>query len=78
MNRAQHSTNNAVLGAPNGVAIDHCGALPITRVEVDGMPMVISYWQPDYAELQRLINGKAVMLWVWGTTHAPVAMGVDT
>lgn len=73
----QHPSNNSVLGAPPGVSIEDCRALPITRGLVDGKPVCISYWKPTDAEIELILRGKCVALWVWGMTHAPVAVGVD-
>lgn len=45
MNRVQHSSNNAVLGAPAGWDQSElpCNALPITRTHVGDLPAVLSY-----------------------------------
>ena len=78
MDRHQHPTNNDVLGAPPGVPIDECNALPITRIQYsDGTPAVASYWRPTPAELALLAAGAAVRLVVLGTTHPPLMLGVD-
>lgn len=79
MNRHQHPSNNGILGAPPGTPIEDCGALPITRVRFEdtGGDAVASYWMPSAAELELLNQGKAVRLLVCGTTHAPLALGVD-
>lgn len=51
MERSQHPTNNAVLGAPPGMSIESCGALPITRVVFqDGDQACVSFWRPSAAE----------------------------
>lgn len=78
MNKTQHRSNNDVLGAPKGVSIEQCEALPITRVHFpDGSEAVVSYWTPTEVELERLKAGKAVALVIWGRTHAPLWVGVD-
>ena len=78
MNRHQHPTNNDVLGAPPGVPLDECNALPITRIEYsDGTPAVASYWRPTAPELALLVRGAAVRLTVLGRTHPPLMLGVD-
>ncbi|MBL8355543.1 MAG: hypothetical protein JNM01_12000 [Delftia acidovorans] len=78
MRKTQHPTNNAVLGAPAGWNQGElpCGALPITRTEVDGVPAVVSYWTPSAQELAALNAGKPVALWVVGQTMPPVALEV--
>lgn len=78
MERSQHRTNNAVLGAPPGATIEDCGALPITRVQfAEGDQACVSFWRPSAAELELLKAGKPVRLCVMGTTHAPISVGVD-
>ena len=79
MNRTQHPSNNAVLGAPKGWDQDAlpCNALPITRTECDGHPAVVSFWKPTAEELQALNEGRPVALWVVGETMPPVALMVD-
>lgn len=78
MERAQHKTNNDVLGAPPGVPIEQCHALPITRVQfADGVVAVLSYWRPTTRELELINAGAPVRLLVTGTTHAPLSLGVS-
>lgn len=78
MNRYQHPTNNAVLGAPPGTPLDQCNALPITRFQYeDGTPAVASFWKPTPEELALLNAGRAVRLLVMGVTHASLHVGVD-
>lgn len=78
MDRCQHPTNNDVLGAPPGVKIEDCYALPITRATFsDGTPAVISFWQPTVEEQKLLAEGKPVRLCLLGQTHAPINLGVD-
>ncbi|RFP19180.1 hypothetical protein [Duganella sp. BJB475] len=79
MNKHQHHTNNAVLGAPAGwnQAEVPCSALPITRTECEGMPAVVSYWKPTAEELAMLNAGGSVALWVCGDSMPPVSLQVD-
>lgn len=79
MNKHQHHTNNAVLGAPAGWDQGqlHCSALPITRTECDGHPAVVSYWKPSDNELGILAGGGSIALWVIGSTMPPVMLAVD-
>lgn len=80
MNKHQHHTNNAVLGAPAGWDQAHlpCDALPITRTEVEGMPAVVSYWKPSDNELAMLAAGGSIALTVLGVTMPPVMLAVDS
>ena len=79
MNRHQHPSNNDVLGAPKGWDQGElpCSALPITRIEVEGMAAVVSYWKPDAAELALLAAGGSVELTVLGAAMPPVMLAVD-
>jgi hypothetical protein len=79
MNRVQHITNNAVLGAPAGWDQGElpCSALPITRVSYDGIAVVMSYWKPTSEELAVLNDGGSVALSVIGVTMPPVMLSVD-
>ena len=79
LNKIQHPSNNGVLGAPAGWDQGHvpCSALAITRTEVDGLPVVVSYWRPDADELAVLNAGGSVALHVAGTSMPPVMLTVD-
>lgn len=78
MTPIQHPSNNDVLGAPPGVAIDECRALYITRVMFNnGMPAVWSFWSPSEAERAAIAAGAPIRFSCWGMTHPPVALGVD-
>jgi hypothetical protein len=79
MNKHQHPSNNAVLGAPAGWDQNElpCGALPITRTECEGQPAIVSYWKPSANELARLAEGGSVALWVIGHTMPPVSLMVE-
>jgi hypothetical protein len=76
----QHTSNNGVLGAPPGWDQKElpCGALPITRTEIDGHAVMVSFWKPDADELAALQAGKAVALLVYGNVHPVVAISVGT
>lgn len=79
MNKMQHPSNNAVLGAPAGWDQEQlaCSALPVTRTEWDGAPAVVSFWKPTAEELAMLNAGGAVQLWIVGHTMPPVALAVE-
>lgn len=79
MNKFQHPSNNAVLGAPAGWDQKQlpCNALPVTRAKWEGVPAVLSFWKPAPEELAALNAGGTVVLWVAGDTMPPVALTVD-
>ena len=78
MRYTQHPSNNHVFGAPAGWDQKElpCGALPVTRTEVEGHVVMVSFWKPDAEELAALNRGDAVLLWVYGAVHPVVAVGV--
>lgn len=79
MDFVPHPSNNLLLGAP--ADWDHsttpCGALPATRTEHEGNPVIVSFWKPTAEELHQLQAGATVALWVYGTSHPVVAVGVE-
>jgi hypothetical protein len=84
MRPIQHESNNDVLLPPLGATREQCQALPITRVlysnpDSSARPIhgVISYWTPSPEQLALLNQGKPVYLSCMGSTHPPVAIGVD-
>jgi hypothetical protein len=81
MQRAQHKTNNAVIGAPKGWDQSKlpCDALPITITDWDGIPSCVSWWEPTAEERALIAAGAKVRLWVAGgiNQHPPVCVDVD-
>ena len=80
MTPTQHSSNNKVFGAPanwdqSGV---RCSALAVTTGEVEGCPVVASFWRPSAQELADLNAGGLVMLTVFSSTIFPVSVDVET
>lgn len=77
MRLTQHITNNGVLGAPPGATHEQCSAAPVTHLlYAEGTRCVRTYWQPTQEEQAAIAAGQPVWLEWWGTTMAPVAMGV--
>lgn len=78
MRFTQHPSNNRVLGAPKGwdQGALNCGALPVTDTVVEGLPAIVSFWKPDPEELQALLAGESVALYVIGQSMPPVMVAV--
>ena len=75
MNFHQHSSNNMLLGKPPDSK--NVETMPATMwVGEDGGVTVASFWRPEPEELAMLNAGGSVVLYVWGTMHPPVAIGV--
>ncbi len=75
MNFHQHSSNNMLLGKPPDSK--NVETMPATMwVGDDGSVTVASFWRPEPEELAMLNAGGSVVLYVWGTMHPPVAIGV--
>ncbi len=79
MNKTQHPSNTRVLGAPKGwdQAALECGGLAVTETTINGAPCMVSYWKPTEAEIANILAGGLVALWIIGTNHPPVALGVE-
>jgi hypothetical protein len=79
MNPIVHPSNNHVFGPPE--AWDHgatpCDMLSVTLTELEGLPVIASYWQPDEQELAALAQGKPVILFVHSQSHPVVDIGVE-
>lgn len=61
------------LRPPSDMQDGSCDPLPYSH---DGA-FFMSMWVPDADELARLNAGQAVVLWVRGSTHPVVALGVS-
>lgn len=53
-----------------------CNALPIKDVTCDGVPFMVSAWEPTPEELAALNRGETVKLWIQGTVHPVVSLTV--
>lgn len=77
MRPIQHPQCNDVLAAPPGVSIDDCRALPIARTVLDGVHVIMSFWQPDAEQLAALAKGAPVVLVIpAGAPHPPIRVEV--
>ena len=67
------------LGAPAGWDPERdppCSHLAIRDEVHDGMPMMVSAWEPTPDEIARLQAGAKVVLHIVGVGHPPVAVEV--
>lgn len=67
-----------VLGAPpdwidDGVS---CVGLPIRDVITEEGPFMLSAWEPTPDEIRRMQHGESIVLWIRGTAHPVVSIGV--
>jgi len=53
-----------------------CNVLPVRDVISSELPFMISAWEPTPAEIQAMINGATVKLWIQGTIHPVVSLTV--
>lgn len=53
-----------------------CGALPVVDVETPEGKFMVSAWEPSPQELQALMSGETIKLWIRGTGHPVVALTV--
>lgn len=52
--------------------------LPVRDESVEGVPCMVTAWEPSPDEIARLVVGAPVYLRVLGSSHPPVAMEVGT
>lgn len=77
--RIRGATRN--LGAPKGWKDDEqgpCMHLPILDVEAEGVNYMVSRWELTPQELIALNSGAAIELWISGTHHPVIRLGVQT
>lgn len=79
MRATQHPSNNGVLGAPEGWDQKElpCSAVPITRCQWNAQAAVLTFWEPTAEEVEKLLAGAKVVLWVAGRSMPPVALTVE-
>ena len=68
------------LGTPRGWEPDDvgpCAHLAILDMDLNGLPVMASVWEPTPSELERLNAGAKVTLFVVGKAHPPVALEVQ-
>jgi hypothetical protein len=77
MRKTQHPSNTHALGAPTGMSIEECSALPVTIFKYeDGTPAIASWWTPTQEELVRINCGQPIKLTILGTMQPPVSVEV--
>lgn len=76
MKPVKHPSNNRTLSAPLGwdKSKPPVAPLPITDSEIQGMPVMLSYWRPDAVDLAVLNAGGLLSLSVAGTNLPPVSI----
>ena len=80
MDHTQHSSCNAVLGAPKNWDQNtlECRPLAITHTNWSGLPAVVSFWRPSKEDLEKLNNGALVAVWIAGMTVPPMFLAVES
>lgn len=76
MNIAHIEGATRVLGAPanwDGKELP-CDALPILDVETSNGNVMASEWKPTAEEIEAILNGAPVRLWIFGTAHPVVSL----
>lgn len=68
-----------VMGAPENWSVEEngpCSGLPIRDEVIEGLPVMVSVWEPTPDELAQLKLGAKVRLMVVGTGHPIVNLSV--
>lgn len=78
MRSTQHTSNNRVLGAPEGwdQGESACSAIAVTDLLYAGVPAVATFWELSDEERAAIAAGGKVMLVVPGRTMMPAALEV--
>ena len=66
-----------MLGRPDDMTDEQCGALHIARGLADGYPYVVSCWQPTDEERAAIASGAPVYLHVVGAAMPPVCLSTQ-
>ena len=74
MNPTTHSTNNILLGAPKDM--ENCIDIAATMIVENSSTIIATFWTPTPEEITAINSGAKVALYVWGTAHPPVAIGI--
>lgn len=66
---------NLVLVKPPSLTDEERSSLPVYR---SAEPQAfISCWRPTAEDLERLLIGEPIWIWVWGSSHPPVAVTTE-
>jgi hypothetical protein len=65
-------------GAPHDTEPGEVRGLPVRQVVCEIGEFYVSAWEPTPAEIQAMIDGETVKLWVRGPGHPVVALTVGT
>jgi hypothetical protein len=74
---------NIIYEKPNGWTDEQCSDLSVWRGEVpiddhgNTAPTVISCWQPSKEDIEAIIAGKPIWLYITGTAQPPVSLSTD-
>lgn len=66
---------NTTFGKPANMTDEQCGSLSaLVGFDADGLPYVLTAWQPNYEDLQALNAGRPLMLQVVSSRMPPVSL----
>lgn len=68
-----------IFGAPpdwKAEEMGDCIGLPIRNIQTPEGTFMVSAWEPTPAEMERMLDGEPVYLWVRGTGHPVVSLTV--
>lgn len=74
MNHVKHPQTNFTFTAPPDM--ENCDDLCVVRGEMQGTPVILSYWKPTEQELIELVAGGHVRLGIVGNAMPPVMVSV--
>jgi hypothetical protein len=57
--------------------LEGCHDLPVRVIKTEHGQCLISAWQPSLEEMEALLAGASVVLYIYATGQPPVAVGVS-
>lgn len=69
---------NLIFVKPGDMTEEQCGSLPVwAGKDADGVPVIISCWQPSREDLQELMETGRLWLVVTGSVQPPVRITTE-
>lgn len=75
MNPINFEGANMNFTKPSDMTDEQCSSLPAWKGEdKDGVPIIVSYWQPNQKDIELIKNGHSLCLIVCGENMPPVSL----
>lgn len=69
---------NFTFTKPTDMTDEQCSSLPVYKGNtIDGMPVIISAWKPNYEDIQAINRGEPIYLTIIGHGMPPVSLDTE-